>query len=507
MCRRCCDWDPSVLTFNSASLGSLLSGWSFTPAPDNTDGEINLLATSTTGLGGDFSGTAFSIQFTLAAGATGSTTVSIGSTYPVASPTFDTEVDDETSNPITLNPAPTNDLGADPVAGTVTVSQAPAITSADSATFTAGVAGTFIVTTSSGEKGLRLSESGLPSGIGLTFADKGAGTATLASTTATPAGDYSFTIIAHNGAGADATQTFTLTVSAASQTTVTLSIPNVTAAAGSTVTVPITLSDGSDNLSGSGMVGNVQAVLRWDPSVLAFNSASLGSLLSGWSFTPGAPDNTDGEINLLATSTTGLGGDFSGTAFSIQFTLAAGATGSTTVSIGSTYPVASPTFDTEVDDETSNPIALNPAPTNDLGADPVAGTVTVEQGPAITSADAPPSRRAPPDPSPSPRPACPPPRSSESGLPSGKDPTFTPHADGTATLTSTADTPAGDYPFTITAHNGAGADATQNFTLHVSPQNGNQATLSVGNVSAARDADYRADRSQRRQRQPLCPPR
>ena len=94
-------------------------------------------------------------------------------------------------------------------------------------------------------------------------------------------------------------------------------------------------------------------------------------------FYSGAPNNTDGEINLLATSTTGLGGNFSGTAFSVDFSVAAGATGSTTVSIGSTFPVASPTFDTEIDDEQSNMIALSPAPTNDPTTDPVAGSVAI----------------------------------------------------------------------------------------------------------------------------------
>lgn len=53
----------------------------------------------------------------------------------------------------------------------------------------------------------------------------------------------------------------------------------------------------------------------------------------------------------------------------------------------------------------------------------------------------------------------------ESGTPPGV--TFTDNGDDTATITSTSTTPAGTYYFTITAHNGFGSDATQNFTLTV----------------------------------------
>ena len=167
------------------------------------------------------------------------------------------------------------------------ISQAPAIASANSTTFAAGAAATFTIATT-GAPTAAISETGvLPAGVTLT--DNGDGTATLASTSATAAGVYQFTIDASNGVGPDATQAFTLTVAAASQTTVTLSIPSVTATAGSIVTVPINLSDGADNLSGSGEIGDVQVVLRWDPSVLTEKTPSLGSLLSGWSFTPAHP--------------------------------------------------------------------------------------------------------------------------------------------------------------------------------------------------------------------------
>ena len=99
--------------------------------------------------------------------------------------------------------------------GDLTVSEAPApaITSADSTTFTTGTAGTFTVTTT-GVPTSALSETGaLPSGV--TFVDNGDGTATLAGTPASGTdGTYPLTITAANGVVPDATQSFTLTVAA-----------------------------------------------------------------------------------------------------------------------------------------------------------------------------------------------------------------------------------------------------------------------------------------------------
>jgi hypothetical protein len=94
---------------------------------------------------------------------------------------------------------------------TLTVNQPPAITSANSTTFTVGTAGSFTVT-ATGFPAPRLSETGtLPSGV--TFTDNGDGTATLSGTAAAgTVGTYSLTLTAHNGIGSDATQNFTLNV-------------------------------------------------------------------------------------------------------------------------------------------------------------------------------------------------------------------------------------------------------------------------------------------------------
>ena len=107
--------------------------------------------------------------------------------------------------------------GTAPVATLTThllVRRAPAFTSAGSATFVAGSAGSFAVTTA-GQPAPTLSESGaLPGGVA--FADHGDGTAGLGGTPAAGAGGvYALTLSARNGVSPDASQAFTLTVDAA----------------------------------------------------------------------------------------------------------------------------------------------------------------------------------------------------------------------------------------------------------------------------------------------------
>ncbi len=88
---------------------------------------------------------------------------------------------------------------------TLTVDQAPAITSANATTFTVGSAGSFSVTTT-GIPNAALSEVGpLPSGV--SFVDNGNGTATLSGTPAAgTGGSYPITITAYNGVSPNATQ-------------------------------------------------------------------------------------------------------------------------------------------------------------------------------------------------------------------------------------------------------------------------------------------------------------
>ncbi|MBZ5705507.1 MAG: choice-of-anchor D domain-containing protein [Acidobacteriia bacterium] len=92
---------------------------------------------------------------------------------------------------------------------TLTVNQAPAITSATSTTFSTGTLGSFTVT-ATGFPIPSLSEAGaLPSGV--TFTDNHNGTGTLGGTPSA-AGTFIVTFTASNGVGSNAMQTFTLTV-------------------------------------------------------------------------------------------------------------------------------------------------------------------------------------------------------------------------------------------------------------------------------------------------------
>lgn len=125
----------------------------------------------------------------------------------------------------------TVDMGAYEFQGTAT--GAPQITSADSITFTVGTSGTFTVT-ATGSPTATITETGtLPSGV--TFADKGDGTATLSGTPAAASGGvYPVTITAANGISPDVTQAFTLTVY--EKPYVTTQPQDVTVATGGTAT-------------------------------------------------------------------------------------------------------------------------------------------------------------------------------------------------------------------------------------------------------------------------------
>ena len=123
--------------------------------------------------------------------------------------------------------------GSTSFAWTVTVP--PAITSADSAAFTVGEAGTVTVT-SNGVPTPSISETGpLPSGI--TFSDQGDGTATLSGIPGEgTAGTYPIILDASNGPGSGATQSFTLTVDGGSTASLVLSPTTATIASGASQT-------------------------------------------------------------------------------------------------------------------------------------------------------------------------------------------------------------------------------------------------------------------------------
>ena len=121
---------------------------------------------------------------------------------------------------------------------TLTVNQAPAITSAAGTTFVVGTPGAFIITTIGSPTPALSTASTLPSGVA--FIDNGNGRATLAGIPAAGSGGiYPLNITASNGVGANAAQSFTLIVD---QTPVITSANNTTFTAGAYGTFTVTSS-------------------------------------------------------------------------------------------------------------------------------------------------------------------------------------------------------------------------------------------------------------------------
>jgi hypothetical protein len=161
---------------------------------------------------------------------------------------------------------------------TLSVGQAPAITSAAATTFVRGSAGSFTVTTSGvPTPALQLSGT-LPTGV--TFTDNANGTANLAGTP-TQAGTFPLAISANNGIGSAATQSFTLTVNAA---------PAITSANATTFLV--------------GAPGTFTVTTTGTPAVTTI--AASGALPAGVTFT----NNGNGTATLAGTPQAGTGGTY-----------------------------------------------------------------------------------------------------------------------------------------------------------------------------------------------------
>ncbi len=244
---------PTATTLTET--GTLPSGIAFT---DKGDGTGTLSGTAAAGTAGKYavtltatavggSSTPTSQTFTLSvdeaatfssadnttftAGVNGSFTIATSGGYPKPAAITETgtlpdgiDFTDNGEGTATLAGTPTEfgtfvlTLTADNGAGqsssqtfTLTVDGPPTITSASGMTFTAGLSGTFTVTTRAGVPAhTAITEDGaLPSGI--TFVDKGDGTAVLAGT-ADQTGTYQFMIIASNGVAPNARQQFVLSI-------------------------------------------------------------------------------------------------------------------------------------------------------------------------------------------------------------------------------------------------------------------------------------------------------
>ncbi len=370
---------------------------------------------------------------------------------------------------------------------TLFVDDSPVITSPDHATFTAGQAGSFAVTTTAGfPTTTALSESGsLPSGV--TFHDNGDGTATLAGTPAAgTGGTYPITITATatGGLAAPATQSFTLTVNAppviTSPNHATFSVGSagsftVTTTAGTPASTTLTKSgtlpagvsftdngDGTATLAGTPNAGsqgvytititasNGVAPDATQTFTLTVNSPPQITSVDHATFTVNAsaafPVTSSGQPTASLSETGSLppgmtftdNGD--GTATLGGIPTAGGSYTFTITASNGVLPNATQTFTATVN---SSPSISSPDHTTFAVGSAGSFTVTTTPGvPATTTI-------------------------TESGsLPSGV--TFTDNGDGTATL---AGTPAagtgGSYPLTFTASNGVLPNSTQNFTLSV----------------------------------------
>lgn len=377
---------PSGVTFNTAT--GVLSG---TPA-SGTQGSYPITFTAQNGVGTNANQSfTLTVSFTAPPSITSanSTTFTVGSagTFAVTATGAPAPTFGETGtlpSGVTLNPT-TGVLSGTPAAGTggnysititaqngispnasqpftLTVDQAPAITSGNNTTFTVGANGTFTVT-ATGFPALTFSETGtLPNGVSLSPA--GVLSGTPASGTQ---GSYPITITAQNGVSPNATQSFTLTVNTApsftslSTTTFTVGSPGtftVTASGspvptlGETGALPngVTFNSSTGVLSGTPAVGsggvysitftatngvnpnsnqNFTLTVDEGPAITSNNSTTFtvgvsgtfnvnatgepaatlsetGSLPSGVTFTP----NSGGTATLSGAPATGTGGSY-----------------------------------------------------------------------------------------------------------------------------------------------------------------------------------------------------
>ena len=274
---------------------------------------------------------------------------------------------------------------------TLTVGQAPAITSANNTTFVVGTNGTFTVT-ATGSPTPSITEMGTPPS-GVSFHDNGNGTGTLSGTPAAgTGGGYNITFTASNGVGSNATQPFTLTVDQA---------PTFTSASSATFVVG---TNGTVTVTATGFP---------TPSI-----TKMGALPSGVNF----HDNGNGTGALSGTPAAGTGG-----VYNITFTASNG------VGSNATQPF----------------------------------TLTVDQAPTFTSASSATFTIGAPGSFTVMTMAYPAAGITEMGpLPTGLS--FHDNGDGTGTLKGTPLIfDGGDFGITVTATNGIGSPATQPFTIIV----------------------------------------
>jgi uncharacterized repeat protein (TIGR01451 family) len=228
------------------------------------------------------SGTVTGTISTLASGA--SATFSVVVLVPSTTPGGTSITDTASATTATVDPNPANN--SQTVSSAVVV--APAITSAASAAFTIGAAGTFTVTTT-GYPVSTLTSSTLTTG--LTFVDNHNGTAKLSGTPAAgTSGVYTLNFTASNGVNPSAAQAFTLTVDTApvGLTTLAVTAPADNVNQGATLQVTAAGTDGTGSPVALGTV------------VWSLDAGSLGSVDQNGLFTAG--NSGGGTATIRATS-------------------------------------------------------------------------------------------------------------------------------------------------------------------------------------------------------------
>ena len=391
---------------------------------------------------------------------------------------------------------------------TLSIIRPPLITSINNATFVVGTANTFTVSTRNTHPKTTLSLTGtLPAGV--TFVPNNDGTATLSGTPAAGSeGIYFLTITAANGSHPDSIQIFTLTVQDAAPVT---HAPAITNTASTTFTVG---TEGTFTFHTTGTPTSSITLSGTLPAWLSFIDNTDGTATVIGIPDPGGPSS----YSLTVTATNGIAPDAmqSFTLFvnnpppaitsADNTTFVVGAFGSFTIRTSPPVPSATvsatgalPSGINFVDNGDGTATVSGTAATGSEGSYPInlsASNGTLPDATqlfTITVQDAPPLPQAPAITS----------DASTSftvgtagtftitttGLPTptlslaGAQPawlSFVDNTDGTATISGTPDDGSDlTYDFTITARNGVSPNATQDFTLRITPTPASAALVNV----------------------------
>jgi hypothetical protein len=385
---------------------------------------------------------------------------------------------------------------------TLMVNQGPAITSGSATIFTVGAAGSFLLT-ATGAPIPALTESGaLPAGV--TFTNNGNGTAMLSGTPAVGVGGVYPLILSATNSVATTTQSFTLTVvqgiaiTSGSTTTFTVGSQGWFSVTATGFPVPA-LSETGNLPTGVTFAdnGNGTATLTGTPAALTGGLYGITIKATNGGTTPDATQSFTLMVNQGAAIITGNSTTFT---VGVQGTFTVTSTGDPTPALTEAGPLPIGVSFTDSGSGTgiltgtpvsgtagTYPITINAS--NGVGSATIQSfTLTVNQGPAITSTNSVTFNELVAGSftvtaTGSPTPAL----TEEGNLPTGV--TFVDNGNGSATLSGTpAAGTGGLYGFTIRASNAVVPDATQSFTLAVGQAaaitSANAATFIAGNAGS-----------------------